>query len=119
MLQFYHWFKNKDINAIVFIIKQLEDTFNGKFEYPYTFINDDQFSDTFKKRILARLPRDRIVHFVKINSDDCNMLKNIKMAKYTEAMDKLESEDVQYAKKLSYHNMCRFYSSKFYHQEIY
>ena len=110
--------QNKDINAIISTIKQLEDTFNSKFGYPYTFMNDEEFSDNFKQKILEMLPEDRVTHFVKINPDDWNRPEDIDVAKYDEAMDKLEAEKVQYSKKLSYHNMCRFYSSKFYHQDI-
>ncbi|CAL9731245.1 probable mannosyltransferase Ktr4p [Monosporozyma unispora] len=109
--------QNQDISSIISTIEQLEDKFNNKFGYPYTFMNDAEFSDTFKKEILALLPKERIVHFVKIRPDDWNKPASIDNVKYIEAVDKLASEDVQYVKKVSYHNMCRFYSSKFYHQE--
>lgn len=110
--------QNQDITAIISTIEQLEETFNSKFGYPYTFMNDKEFSEAFKKEITAVLPKERVVHFVQINSDDWDIPKDINGTRYREAMDKLDSEKVQYVKKTSYHNMCRFYSHNFYHQEV-
>lgn len=109
--------QNQDITAIVSTIEQLEDKFNHKFGYPYTFMNDADFSDAFKKEILDVLPKERIVHFVKIDPQDWKKPASIDNVKYIESVDKLAAEDIQYVKKVSYHNMCRFYSSKFYQQE--
>ncbi|CAL9737251.1 probable mannosyltransferase Ktr4p [Monosporozyma servazzii] len=110
--------QNQDITAIVSTIEQLEDKFNNKFGYPYTFMNDNDFSEAFKKEILSVLPKERVVHFVKVNPDDWKKPASIDNVKYIECVDKLASEEVQYVKKVSYHNMCRFYSRKFYHQEV-
>ncbi|CCK68051.1 putative mannosyltransferase KNAG_0A03710 [Huiozyma naganishii CBS 8797] len=110
--------QNKDVDAIVGTIQQLEEKFNAKFAYPYTLMNEEYFTDEFKNRITSMLPVDRVVHFAKIDSEDWDVPEDIDMKKYKENMNQLDRDSVQYAKKISYHNMCRFYSSKFYHQDV-
>ena len=40
--------RNGDIDGIVFSMKQMEDRFNKKYQYPYVFLNEEVFSDEFK-----------------------------------------------------------------------
>jgi alpha 1,2-mannosyltransferase len=40
--------RNGDLNGIVPSIKQMEDRFNKKYNYPYVFLNDKPFDDKFK-----------------------------------------------------------------------
>jgi alpha 1,2-mannosyltransferase len=37
-----------DVNGVIDSMKQLEDRFNKKFQYPYVFLNEEPFSDEFK-----------------------------------------------------------------------
>jgi alpha 1,2-mannosyltransferase len=41
--------RNTDLNGVVTSMKQMEDRFNKKFQYPYVFLNDQLFDDAFKK----------------------------------------------------------------------
>ena len=41
--------RNTDLNGVVTSMKQMEDRFNKKFQYPYVFLNDQPFNDAFKK----------------------------------------------------------------------
>lgn len=41
--------RNGDLPGILESIKQMEDRFNKKFKYPYVFLNEEEFSDDFKK----------------------------------------------------------------------
>ncbi|CAK5277686.1 unnamed protein product [Mycena citricolor] len=50
--------RNGDLNGIVTSVKQMEDRFNKKFNYPYVFLNDEPFNDAFKKRITALTDSD-------------------------------------------------------------
>ncbi|CCF58469.1 hypothetical protein KAFR_0E03170 [Kazachstania africana CBS 2517] len=110
--------RNKDLMKILPVIDQLETKFNSKFGYPYTFLNDEEFTEEFKKGIRNYLPNDRVVNFGKIDDKDWNMPEDIDVDKYEKEMDKLENEKVGYVKLTSYHNMCRFYSRKFYHHPL-
>jgi alpha 1,2-mannosyltransferase len=41
--------RNGDLNGIITSVKQMEDRFNKKFQYPYVFLNEEPFTDNFKK----------------------------------------------------------------------
>lgn len=41
--------RNKELEEVVFSMKQLEDRFNKKFNYPWVFLNDEPFTEEFKK----------------------------------------------------------------------
>lgn len=96
-------------------IAQFEKKFNSKFLYPYTFINDVPFTDAFKERMrkFTLAP----MNFVTIPAELWDKPESIDKDKERKAMDILASKDVSYAKKASYHNMCRFYSGNFYQLE--
>jgi hypothetical protein len=36
-------------SGIISSMKQMEDRFNKKYNYPYVFLNEEAFSDEFKK----------------------------------------------------------------------
>jgi len=36
------------MNGIISSMKQMEDRFNKRFQYPYVFLNEQPFSDDFK-----------------------------------------------------------------------
>jgi len=41
--------RNSDLSGVVSSMKQMEDRFNKKFQYPYVFLNEEPFTDDFKK----------------------------------------------------------------------
>jgi hypothetical protein len=49
--------RNSDVNSAVITVKDLEDRFNGKYKYPWVFLNEQPFSDDFKR--YAALPPHR------------------------------------------------------------
>lgn len=104
--------RNNEIAAIQKTIRQFEKKFNSKFQYPYTFLNDQPFTQRFMDR--ARSFTNAPVNFVQISPDMWNKPEWIDINKEALAMDRLEKEKVAYAKKSSYHNMCRFYLGTFY-----
>lgn len=110
--------QNDDLDKIVSTIQQFEEKYNFKFGYPYTFMNDEPFSDEFKDKIKSILPSNRIINFAHIKPEEWNMPDSIDKQKYTETMKELSKESIQHVEEESYHNMCRFYSKGFYHQDI-
>lgn len=104
--------RNNEIGQIQSTIRQFEKRFNSKFQYPYTFLNDQPFTERFKERVrtFTKAP----VNFVEISPELWNKPSNIDTEREKVAMERLEKEHVAYAKKASYHNMCRFYSGGFY-----
>lgn len=41
--------RNGDLQGVVMSMKQMEDRFNKEFSYPWVFLNEEPFSDEFKK----------------------------------------------------------------------
>lgn len=104
--------RNTEITKIGRTIKRFESSFNSKFNYPYTFINDQPFSDRFKKR-MAKFTKAKI-NFVTIPAELWDKPSSIDGERETAAMDVMKDHNIAYAKMGSYHNMCRFYLGNFY-----
>jgi mannosyltransferase len=45
--------RNEEVGGMVQAMRDLERTWNSKFNYPWTFFNDVPFSDDFKRRTQA------------------------------------------------------------------
>nr|CAB87243.1 putative mannosyltransferase MNT4 [Candida albicans] len=105
--------RNGELGAIGISIKRLQKKFNSKYNYPYTFLNDEPFTDRFKQRIL-KYTGNAPVEFVQIKPEYWQKPSFIDTVKEAKEMEIMFKHDVAYAKKQSYHNMCRFYSSQFY-----
>jgi len=41
--------RNGDLNGVAKSVKQMEDRFNKRFNYPYVFLNEEAFTDQFKE----------------------------------------------------------------------
>lgn len=104
--------RNNEALGIGKTIRRFEAKFNSKFKYPYTFINDEPFSDRFKTRM--RRLSDAPMNFVTIPESLWNKPSNIDTEREKVAMQRLADQLVAYAKIGSYHNMCRFYLGNFY-----
>ncbi|KAF8701399.1 hypothetical protein AX14_000466 [Amanita brunnescens Koide BX004] len=108
--------RNVDLPYVISSMKQLEDRFNGKFGYPYVFLNDEPFSDEFRTEI-AQLT-DAQVQFGLIPPDHWNQPPWIDEDIASAARDEMVSNNVIYGGVVSYRNMCRFNSGFFYHHEL-
>lgn len=45
--------RNNELNEMISAMRDMERTFNHKFNYPWTFFNDEQFTVEFKERTSA------------------------------------------------------------------
>jgi len=104
--------RNSEMRGIMTTISQIEKTFNKKYQYSYVFLNDQEFSDRFKQGIskVTKAP----VYFEKVDSAAWDRPDFIDEQKEKEGIEYLDEKGVGYSKKLSYHNMCRYYSMNFY-----
>ena len=93
-------------------MRDLERTWNSKFNYPWTFFNDVPFTEEFKRRTSAEtkakcnyelIPKEQWAVPSWINSD-----------LFTESAQILKEQDIQYGNLVSYHQMCRWNSGLFY-----
>lgn len=104
--------RNAELEGISETIKQIEQTFNHKFHYPYVFLNDQPFTDEFKQGI--KTVTESECFFEEVSPELWDKPSHIDPDKEEEGLKFLEDSGVGYARKLSYHNMCRFYSRSFY-----
>lgn len=107
--------RNKELNAMLNTLKQIEKTFNSKFHYPVTFLNEETFSAEFKTKTRELLNHpDQELYFETIPKADWEPPAWIDPTTMKKAMDKLKKEGVAYAHVALYRNMCRYNSGLFY-----
>ncbi|ANB13417.1 Ktr4p [Sugiyamaella lignohabitans] len=105
--------RNEELDDLLMSMKEVEETFNKKFNYPWTFVNDKPFSRKFKEKTREAtkaqinyevIPKDHWVEPSWINKDLAEA-----SAQY------LKQQGVQYSTMESYHRMCRWNSGMFVH----
>lgn len=104
--------RNSEVIKIRDTVEQIEWTFNDKYHYPYVFLNDKPFSEKFKK-LIQKATKSKC-YFEQVDARDWDKPDFIDPGQEEEGMRYLEEKGVGYARKASYHNMCRYYSKGFY-----
>ncbi|THH10402.1 hypothetical protein EW145_g1357 [Phellinidium pouzarii] len=108
--------RNSEVNDAAGAIKQLEDRFNAKYNYPWVFLNDEPFDENFIQRTsqlvsgnisFGVIPHD---HWVQPDWIDENRARD--------GRNRLMAQNVIYGGSISYRNMCRFNSGFFYRHEL-
>lgn len=97
--------RNSELSGIISSISQLEERFNWRFNYPYVFLNDDEFSDEFKQRTTALTRAQTFYGKVDVGMWGWPQWVNQTLAR--EKMDELERNRVVYGGSESYRHMCR------------
>ncbi|KAG9121688.1 alpha 1,2-mannosyltransferase 2.4.1 [Ceratobasidium sp. 392] len=108
--------RNGDLPGILESIKQMEDRFNKKFKYPYVFLNEEPFSDEFKKWTTEVVGTQTF--YGQIPHDHWFQPDWIDEEKATRARLKMIEEKVIYGHSVPYRNMCRFNSGFFFRHEL-
>ncbi|KAK7036092.1 glycosyltransferase family 15 protein [Favolaschia claudopus] len=108
--------RNSDINGAVQSIRSIEDRFNRDHGYPYVFLNEEPWTDEFKKRIsaLSYAPME----FGVIPHDWWFQPDWIDETRAAAGRKKMEEQGIIYAGSVSYRNMCRFNSGFFFRHEL-
>ncbi|EEP79100.1 hypothetical protein UREG_03946 [Uncinocarpus reesii 1704] len=104
--------RNEELDQLIMTMKELERTWNSKFNYPWTFFNDQPFSDEFKKRTQAETKAK--CNYELVPKEHWDVPNWINMDLYKESVALLKDKGVQYSGKLSYNQMCRWNSGIFY-----
>ncbi|TYJ59211.1 hypothetical protein B9479_000200 [Cryptococcus floricola] len=108
--------RNSDLWQILDSMRQMEDRFNHWARYDYVFLNDDDFTEEFKRYTQA-LTKAKC-HYGKVDAEDWNQPSWIDEEKATAARQKLVEAKVIYGDSVPYRNMCRFYSGYFYRHPL-
>ncbi|KAJ1834901.1 hypothetical protein LPJ63_001557, partial [Coemansia sp. RSA 2711] len=104
--------RNQDWRALRDSMKQIEDRFNRRYNYPYVFLNDEPFSDEFIN--MTRSMTQAEVHYGQIPSEHWSYPEYINQTRASEARAKMKQDDVMYGGSESYRHMCRFESGLFF-----
>ncbi|KAJ2442867.1 hypothetical protein GGF42_006819 [Coemansia sp. RSA 2424] len=104
--------RNREMNEFRATMRQLEDRFNGKYHYPYLFLNDEPFTDEFMQTIAASTTSN--VTFALIPRDHWSVPEFIDETRAAAARQQMAANNVIYGGSLSYRHMCRFNSGFFY-----
>ncbi|KAK2460494.1 hypothetical protein APHAL10511_007500 [Amanita phalloides] len=108
--------RNGDLDGTVRSIREMEDRFNKYYGYPYVLLNEEPFSDEFKKRVSV-LTNSK-VEFGQIPHDHWYQPVWIDEGKASAGRKKMEEDNIIYGGSVPYRNMCRFNSGFFFKHDL-
>ncbi|KJA27200.1 glycosyltransferase family 15 protein [Hypholoma sublateritium FD-334 SS-4] len=108
--------RNSDINGAVSSIQQMEDRFNKDYGYPWVLLNEEPFTEEFKRRVSVLT--DAPIHFGQIPAEHWFQPEWIDENKAREGRLRMMAKGIIYAGSVSYRNMCRFNSGFFFRHEL-
>jgi len=108
--------RNSELEGAVSSVRQLEETFNQKYHYPWVFLNEEPFTEEFQRRVSA--VTNSSVSFGLIPPEDWFQPDWIDEGKAKAGRDALVRQNIIYGDSVPYRNMCRFQSRAFYKQEL-
>jgi alpha 1,2-mannosyltransferase len=100
--------RNSDLDQAVRSVRRMEDRFNRRFRYPWTFLNDEDFNENFKLRIAALTSSETT--FGVVPSEQWVQPSWINEHRATYERQLMINDHVIYGGSVSYRNMCRFNS---------
>ncbi|RSH94087.1 alpha 1,2-mannosyltransferase 2.4.1 [Saitozyma podzolica] len=108
--------RNSDLWAFLESMKQMEDRFNHWARYDYVFLNEEDFSDEFKRYTQSLTSAN--CHYGKIEHDHWFQPDWIDEEKATKAREEMIRKKVIYGHSVPYRNMCRFNSGFFFRHPL-
>jgi mannosyltransferase len=100
--------RNKELEGVIQSIKSIERHFNRWFHYPYVFLNDGDFNQTFKEVVTNYTSAP--VEWGKIDASMWGFPDWVDKSVAKEGIAKQGDAAIMYGGMESYHHMCRFYS---------
>jgi mannosyltransferase len=100
--------RNQELEGVIQSVKSIERHFNRWYHYPYVFLNDGVFNQTFKETVLNYTSAP--VEWGQISAEDWGFPDWVDPAVAKEGIAKQGDEAIMYGGMESYHHMCRFYS---------
>jgi len=110
--------RNNDVDELNKTLSEFEERFNGRFEYPYVFLNDVPFGERFKQAIRQIIGVNRSVSFGTVPTDHWSYPSWINVTRADEARADMEKRNIIYGGSLSYRHMCRYNSGFFYRHPL-
>jgi len=104
--------RNSEVEGMISAMRDLERTWNSKFNYSWTFFNDEPFSEVFKRR--TQMETKAKCYYEVIPKAHWAVPSWINEDLFHESALMLKEQDIQYGDMVSYHQMCRWNSGLFY-----
>ncbi|KAJ3850521.1 glycosyltransferase family 15 protein, partial [Lentinula lateritia] len=108
--------RNSELKGVLISMQNLESRFNRKHMYPWVFLNDEEFTNEFKGRVM--LETNARVYFGLIPKENWVQPAWIDEEKAEESRKRLTEQKVIYGGSSSYRNMCRFNSGYFFQHPL-
>lgn len=108
--------RNQELADWLITMQELEDRFNNKFNYPYVFLNDVPFTDSFMENV--RSLTDSKVEFGIIPKEHWSVPSFIDQEKALKSREKMANDGIIYGGSLPYRHMCRFESGFFFRHNL-
>ncbi|KZV66095.1 glycosyltransferase family 15 protein [Peniophora sp. CONT] len=108
--------RNSDVDGVVQSVRDMEDRFNRWHGYPWTFLNDEDFSDEFKLRVKNLISSP--VEFGTVPREHWVQPDWIDETRASASREQMRQENVIYGDSLSYRNMCRYNSGFFFRHPL-
>ncbi|KAJ2777779.1 hypothetical protein H4R18_004974 [Coemansia javaensis] len=108
--------RNSDLHGMKQAMRQIEDRFNSRFNYPYVFLNDVDFTDEFKAGTAAMTRAN--VTYGTIPREHWSYPPWINQTYAGECRQRMHQQGVFYALSESYRHMCRFNSGFFFRHPL-
>lgn len=103
--------RNSELEGALDSMRSLEDRFNNKYHYDWTFLNDVPFDQDFIEATTSMASGK--TQYALIPPEDWNRPQWINDTLFEERLRVMEDEGVLYGGSKSYRNMCRFNSGFF------
>lgn len=107
--------RNSEVLDVVKSMKSMERHFNQWYNYPWVFLNDEPFDDTFKETVAKYTTSE--IEFGTIPASEWDFNEGDKNL-IAESIESQGDRRILYGNLESYHKMCRFYSMSFYKHEL-
>ncbi|KAF8163313.1 glycosyltransferase family 15 protein [Crassisporium funariophilum] len=108
--------RNQDLAGVVTSIKQMEDRFNRNYQYPWVLLNEEPFTEEFKRRV--RILTDAPIFFGQVPSEHWYQPEWIDENQAQAGRLRMMAQGIIYAGSVPYRNMCRFNSGFFFQHEL-
>ncbi|SCU87623.1 LADA_0E05160g1_1 [Lachancea dasiensis] len=108
--------RNWELDGALKSMRSLEDRFNGKYHYDWTFLNDVPFENAFIEATTA-MASGRTAYGL-IPPSDWNRPDTVDEEDFENCLQLMEEKGVIYGGSRSYRNMCRFNSGYFFRQKL-
>ena len=98
--------RNSELNGIASTIRQIEQRFNQKYQYPYVFLNDDYFTQEFVDTTSALTTAE--TRYGKVDDQMWGYPPYIDQDLAAKNRAEMAKMNIPYAESESYRHMCRY-----------